>query len=261
MPSRGDTSAFHTDPRSDLESQDFAPEFVPTAADQWLRLFTHILRAIGFIIALTFNAIIFVPFFVFGILPNFIKKCFNSTTVHPTLAPRNINGPKERSRGIFYSHGRRRIQSPDSDVSPLLLSADTSVSDFAPYGQRAASFRDTQDTFAQLPDPMIDFPSIAGGFATFDGPTITVTQPPTPSLAYTPYGSSRSSAKSDDGMEDEGLVMKNTHSVDLLVGKPKFGKGHASGMNIPGHGQCWRKYGHQAGEDFGQLAGSRMPYN
>lgn len=240
MPSRAKTSAFHPGPRSDLESHGFAPEFVPTAAEQRLHLFTHIIRAFGITIALMINAIIFVPFFVFGILPLLIKKHFGVTPDDPLLAPTSLSSRTERSQGIFFSRNHRRTKSPNGDVSPLLLSADTSISDFAPYGERAAIFRDVQGNYARLPGPVIDIPSVIGRYATCDEPVIHVTQPSTPGLGFTPYGSSRGSAKSDDGTEgmtdDEGLVMKNGHSVHLLVGTSKFGSGHTSGLNIPGHG-------------------------
>src|SRR5277367_2561130 len=133
MPSGGKASASHG-PRSDLESHGFAPEFIPTAAEQRLMLFTHIIRAFGITIALMINAIVFVPFFVFGILPVLIKERFGKTSnsVHAPLAPGSPNSKTDRSRGIFFSHDYHRTKSPNRDVSPLLLSAETSISDFAP---------------------------------------------------------------------------------------------------------------------------------
>jgi len=240
MPSRGKTSAFHPGPRSDLESHGFAPEFIPTAAEQRLMLFTHIIRAFGITIALMINAIIFIPFFVFGILPLLIKKRFGSSPSYPLLGSTNFNDKTERSQGIFFSHDHDRTKSPNGDVSPLLLSADTSISDFAPYRERAAIFRDVQEDLPRLPGPMIDFQSTVGGYPANDRPTIQVTRPSTPNTGATSNRSSHGSTKSDDGIEDtaedECLVMKNTNSVDLLAGSPKFGSGHASGLDIPGHG-------------------------
>jgi hypothetical protein len=241
MPSRGKTSAFHPGPRSDLESHGFAPEFVPTAADQRLMLFTHIIRAFGITIALMVNAIIFIPFFVFGILPLLIRKRFGSSPSYPLLGSTNFNDKTERSQGISFSHDHHRTKSPNGDVSPLLLSADTSISDFAPYRERAATSGDVQEDLPRLPGPMIDFPSTVGGYPANDRPTIQVTRPSTPNTGATSNRSSHDSTKSDDGIEDtvedECLVMKNTNSVDLLAGSPKFGSGHASGLDIPGHGQ------------------------
>lgn len=238
MPSGGKTSAFPPGPRPDLESHGFAPEFVPTAAEQRLTLFTHIVRAFGITIALMINAILFVPFFFLGILPVLIKKRFRSSPVYSLLVT-SLNGKAKRTRGIFYSHDHRHTQSQDGDVSPLLLSADTSVSDFAPYREHAVIFRDVREDFARLPGPMIEFPSIVGGYATYDGPVVTQSRIPSCGSSYN--GSSRGSRKSDNGMggtaEDEALMMKSTHPVDFLNGTPKFGSRHASSLKIPGHGQ------------------------
>jgi hypothetical protein len=227
MPSGGKTSAFHPGPRSDLESHGFAPEFVPTAAEKRLMLFMHIIRAFGITLALMINAIIFVPFFVFGILPVLIKERFGkiSTSVYSPLALTSPNGKTERLRGIFFSRDHHRIKSTNGDVSPLLLSADTSISDFAPYGDR----------------PIIFPPSVLGSCATYDGPTARVPQPHIPGCGYTYNGNSEACAQpdstSEDTSEDEGLMMKKTHWVDLLKGTPRYGGGLASGLKVPGHGQ------------------------
>jgi hypothetical protein len=242
MPNGGKTSAFHPGPRLDLESHGFAPEFIPTAAEQRLMLFTHIIRAFGITIALMINAVIFVPFFVFGILPVLVKNHFsqNSIFVYPPLAPTSPNGKKERARGIFFSHGHHRTESPNGDVSPLLLSADSSISDFAPYGDRPTIFCDIREDLSRLPEPVIDFPSVLGGHAIYDGPSVQVTQPHTSSSSCpdngSPQGFTPPDSTTEDASEDEGLMMKETHSVDLLEVTPEYGGGVASGLKVPGHG-------------------------
>ena len=243
MPSGGKSSAFHPGPRSDLESHGFAPEFIPTAAEQRLMLFTHIVRAFGITIALMINAIVFVPFFVFGILPVLIKEHFikTSSSVYPYLAPKNPKGKKGRAQGIFFSHDHRHTKSRNGDVSPLLLSADSSISDFAPYGDRPTIFCDVREDLPRLPGPVIDFPSVLGGYATYDGSTVQVTQPHISSSDCTYNGSSQSCAQSDarteDTSEDEGLMMKDTHSVGMWEGTSKYGGSVASGLKVPGRGQ------------------------
>jgi hypothetical protein len=205
-------------------------------------LFTHIIRAFGITIALMINAIIFLPFFVFGILPVLVKKSFGkiSTSVYPPLAPTNLNGIVERSRGKFLSHGKYRTESPNGDVSPLLLSADSSVSDFAPYGDRAIIFCNFRDDFQRLSGPGFDLPSVLGGYATYDGPTTQVTQPRVPRSDCTGTGNSQDCTKPDnaieDTSEDEGLLMKGTHSVDSLNGT-RSRRGLASGLKVPSHDQ------------------------
>jgi hypothetical protein len=201
-------------------------------------LFTHVIRAFGITVALMINAIVFIPFFVFGILPLLIKKRFGSSPSYPLLGSTDFNDKTERSQGIFFSHDHHRTKSPNGDVSPLLLSADTSISDFAPYRERAAIFRDVQEDLPRLPGPMIDFPSTVCGHPTNDRPIIQVTRPSTPNANTTnSHGSTKSDDEIEDTVEEDCLVMKNTNSVDLLAGSPKFGSGHASGLNIQGHGQ------------------------
>jgi hypothetical protein len=231
MPSGGKTSAFHPGPRSDLESHGFAPEFVPTAAEKRLMLFMHIIRALGITLALMINAIIFVPFFVFGILPVLIKERFGkiSTSVYPPLALTSPKGKTERLRGI--------IKSTNGDVSPLLLSADTSISDFAPYGDRPIIVPNIREDFPPLPGPVLEFPSVLGSYATYDGPTTQVPQPHIPGSGYTSEACAQPDNTSEDTSEDEGLMMKKTHWVDLLKGTPRYGGGLASGLKVPGHGQ------------------------
>jgi hypothetical protein len=243
MPSRGKTSAFHPGPRSDLESHGFAPEFIPTAAEQRLMLFTHVIKAFGITIALMINAIFFVPFFVFGILPVLIKERLGkiSTSVYPPLAPTSPSGKKGRARGIFFSHDHQRTESPNGDVSPLLLSADSSISDFAPYGDRPTILSGVREDFPPLPGPMIEFPSVLGGYATYDGPAVQVTQPHIPGTNCIYNGNPESYAQLDNTAEytseDEGLLMKGTYSVDLLKGTPRHGGCLASGLKVPSHGQ------------------------
>jgi hypothetical protein len=206
-------------------------------------LFTHIVRAFGITIALMINAIVFVPFFVFGILPVLIKEHFikTSSSVYPSLAPDNPKGKKEHARGIFFSHDHHHTKSPNGDVSPLLLSADSSISDFAPYGDRPTIFCDVREDLPSLPGPVIDFPSVLGGYATYDGPTVQVTQPHIPSSGCTYDGSTQGCAQSDTttevASEDEGVMMKDRHSVDLWEGSPKYGGGVASGLKVPGRDQ------------------------
>jgi hypothetical protein len=237
MPSGGKTSAFHPGPRSDLESHGFAPEFVPTAAEQRLILFMHIIRAFGITLALMINAIIFVPFFVFGILPVLVKERFGkiSTSVYSPLALTSPNGKTERLRGIFFSRDHHRIKSTNGDVSPLLLSADTSISDFAPYGDRPINFPNIREDFPPLPGPVAEFPSVLGSYATYDGPTTQVPQPHIPGSGS--EACAQPDTTSEDTSEDEGLMMKKTHWVDLLKGTPRYGGGLASGLKVPGRGQ------------------------
>lgn len=247
MPSEGKPSAFHPGPRSDLEYHGYAPEFVPTAAEQRLMLFTHIVRAFGITIALMINAIVFIPFFVFGILPVLIKehlkKRFDKilTSVSPRLTPASPNGKKERALGIFSNHDHRLTKRPNGDVSPLLLSADSSISDFAPYGERAIIFRDIKEDFPQLSTPVVEFPSGLAGFPNYEGPVVQITQPHVKSSGCISQENSQGCAQPDntieDTSEDEGLMMKATHSVDLLEGTPKYGGGVASGLKVLGRGQ------------------------
>src|SRR5271165_3169124 len=99
-------SECYPDNDRDLESNTFGPEPLLTASDQRLILFSHIIRAFGITIALVINAIIFTPFFIFGILPILLKTHFSkiSTSIYPRLAPTTSNDVLVHPKRIFLSH-------------------------------------------------------------------------------------------------------------------------------------------------------------
>jgi hypothetical protein len=89
---------------------------------------------------------------------------------------------------------------------------------------------------------VVEFPSGLAGFPNYDGPKVQITQPHVKGSGCISQENSQGCAQTDntieDTSEDEGLIMKATHSVGLLERTPKDGGGVASGLKVLGCGQA-----------------------
>jgi hypothetical protein len=232
-------SAYSTRNGRDLESNAFAPE-PPTASEQWLMLLSHIVRTFGIGFALIINLIVYVPFFIFGILPVLIKKRFgnSSNSDYPYLAPRIPNRvPPVHPIPIFFSQGQSHCELSSADISPLLLSCNSDANNIPGLGNDFGICSDDPKYFPSLTPPAYD------SLGPIDRPFIRhvrTTQTPQPYLMCKDCGSkdvehcAESHLTVEDESVDGGLTMKETRAVDSLEGTPRYGAGLASGMMIPG---------------------------
>lgn len=107
-----------------------APEYIDTPTEHFLVLVTHIVKAVGMTLALAINGVLFIPFFLFAILPLVLKKQFgycSRPSSSRLAASKRPMAKRDWNHDFFGRHsgccGTGTVDQ-DADVSPLLLAAD-----------------------------------------------------------------------------------------------------------------------------------------
>lgn len=228
----------------DLESNSFPPERV-TASEQRLILLSHIVRTFGIGVALIINFIVFIPCFIFGILPILIKKRLGkiSTSDYPNLTPAVPTSVPVYPKRIHLALAQFRYQLPSADISPLLLSADSDFNNIPGLGTDLRIRSAVPDYLPRLSPFPYEFPNPFGAVVDHLTPTI---QHIKPGFMCKDCGGKDfqhcavPQIIAKDTSEDEVLEMKKTVAVNSLEGTPIYGRGLTSSLMIPGGG-CGEK--------------------